>query len=161
MRKITTVILFILFCFVIQMMLFDLLGGWLTPNLLLLLSIFFNLSFGIRYGLLSAVVAGVLMDSFSLSPFGTHIFLFAFCAFMTVILKNYLYHMGSGISRSILVLLVCLVYVSSSLLFLLMSRPVDIAQILKVTFIPDVLLTVLLSNSLFIYFKKCVLKSFV
>ena len=158
MKKIILISLGVFFTFLVQVTWCTIIGGWLTPNLLLLISIFFNLYFGIRYGLFSALLAGLLMDSFSISPFGTHLFLFISCTFMTVVLKQYLYHMGSSVSRSILVLLVCLMYIFSYLLLSLMNRTIDFPQIMKVVLIPDIVLTTLISNYLFIYLKRCASK---
>ena len=57
------IILFTFILFGIEFLLFHVIGPWAMPNLLLLLVIFFTLYSGIRYGLVTAFVAGFVRDS--------------------------------------------------------------------------------------------------
>jgi len=79
------------------------------PNISLLLVIFITLYLGIRYSIFTAVLVGILKDSFSVGVFGMNIFSLVSCAYMTVILKQYVYYKGSLLSRLLLVFFICII----------------------------------------------------
>lgn len=141
-----------------EFILFNFFGPWFKPNLLILLVIFFNLAYGIRHSLWTAVCAGILTDSFSAAPFGINIFSFVFSAYMTTVLKQYLYHMGSSAPRFLLILLVILVnIVTHHALALMLVRPGGFYGWGYILW-SEILLTLLVFHFVFEFLKRCVSK---
>ncbi|MBF0387098.1 MAG: rod shape-determining protein MreD [Candidatus Omnitrophica bacterium] len=90
----------------LEFTLFNLFGRWGDPHLLLLVVIFFNLYSGIRFSLWAALWAGMFKDCFSTMPFGTNIFAYVVCAYVSLAVRKYCYERGSDISRLWMVLCV-------------------------------------------------------
>ncbi len=161
MRQIFLIVIFTLILFAIEFLLFHLIGRWGMPNLLLLLVIFFTLYSGIRYGLLTAFVAGFVRDSFSIAPVGTHILAFVLCAYGTSFLKTYIYHNNSRTSRLLLVFVISLL--NLTVLFFLNFRIVSfpIVQAFQNIFIPEIITTLVVTHFVFYHLKTCVSKFYV
>jgi len=144
--------------FLIEFLLFNLFGNKFQPNLLLLLIIFLNVRLGVRHSLFVALLAGILKDSFSTGAFGTYIFTFVTCSYMTSLMKLFLYHKGYGSSRVLMalttsLLAVVLVYWINAVLGHV-AFPQSIVHIL----LPEVLATTFVSLFTFHRLKKCVLR---
>ena len=88
----------------VEFCLFNLFGRWGDPNLLLLAVIFFNLYSGIRFSLWAALWAGIFSDCFSTMPFGTHIFAYVACAYLSTFIRRTFYERGSDFSKLFMVL---------------------------------------------------------
>ncbi len=132
--------------YLIEFFLFNLLGRWFTPNLLLILVVFFNLYWGIRFSLLTAFLAGFIQDSFSIDPFGSNIFTLIICAFLITLIKRYLYQIGSISSRVLMVFLVSILHVLVYGLLNAMSGIVDLRDVILYVMLPQVLITTLVAN---------------
>jgi len=158
MRKIILVALSVFSFFLIEFFLFNIGGRWLMPNLLLLVIIYFNLAFGIRYSIFAAVLAGILKDSFGVGIFGIHIFSFVLCAYMATILKRYLHYVASRRSRLLLVFCVTVIHITVHFCLQLMFGEIDMIQSFIFVFIPEVLTTLLVTSFTFTQIRKCVLK---
>lgn len=158
MRKSLIICGFIVVFYLGEFFLFNILGRDFTPSLLLLLVMFINLYLGIRYSLFTAVAAGFLKDSFSPHLFGINLFSFVVCAYMTTLLKSIVYHMGSNFSRLILIMLVCLIYVSVNFFLYALFMPVNFKDAFIFILLPQLLITLLVANPVFDLLKKCVLK---
>ena len=143
-----------------EFLLFNLVGFRFTPNLLLILVIFFVLSLGTRYGLLTAIGAGLLRDSFDIGPLGVNVFSFMICAYITPFIRKYLYHTGSASSRLLLVFCVCLVNVGIHLFLYMKFGPVNIMDVFKFVLLPEVLSTLVVANGSIEVFRKCASRSF-
>ena len=161
MRRTLFIALFVLIFFLIEFFLFNLLGRWFLPNLLLLLIMFANLYFGVRYSILAAFLAGILKDSFSTQLPGFYLLPFLVCAYVTTLLKNWVYHMGSQFSRLILIMLVLVTHVIVSFIIYAMSNDVALADVMKYVFIPQVVTTLVIANLIFKTLKICVSKFYV
>lgn len=162
MGKIVFITLAIAIAFIVEFLLFNVIGRWATPNLELLLVMFFNLYFGIRYGLLTAVMAGVLKDSFSPGAMGINVCSFVIAAYMTTILKQYIYHMGSRLSRYILIFIIITINVIVHYyLYKVLVGPLYPGQVFQFVFLPEVIVTLLVAPVLFEQLKKCVSRFFV
>ncbi len=158
MRKTVLILLLVFICFLLEFFIFNIAGSWFMPNFLLLLIIFLNLSWGIRYSLLSAVFAGLIKDGFSSSTFGIYTFSFVFCAYLTTVFSKFLYHKGSALSRMILVAIVTAINVLVHYVLQMMFVSVNIFQVIQHILIPEILTTLLVSTITFQYLRKCVLK---
>ena len=137
MGKVAVITFFVVVAFVIEFLLFHLFGRWATPDLELLLVMFFNMYFGIRYGLVTAVLAGTIRDSFSIGTLGVNVCSFIVAAYMTTILKQYIYHMGSRLSRYILIFLIIIINaVVHYYLYRALVGTLSPGQVFKVRFSP-------------------------
>ena len=87
----------------VEFCLFNLFGRWGDPNLLLLVVIFFNLYSGIRFSLWAALWAGIFKDCFSTMPFGTHIFAYIACAYLSTFIRQRYYERGNDFSKLFMV----------------------------------------------------------
>ena len=144
--------------FVLEWSFFNLSAGWVHPQLILLAVIFFNLYYGVRYSLGAAVLGGLLKDSFGIHVFGLHTFSLVACAYLTTIIKRYVYHYGSGPHRILLVLIMTFVYL---LVFYLLNRifnEMSFFSAFLFVMIPEILATALITHMTFDQLKRCVLK---
>ena len=158
MRKVLFIIVSIIFLFVIEFILYQLFGRHLKLNLLLIFVIFVNLCFGIRYSLLTAFLAGFLKDSFSLHVFGMNIVSFVLCAYLTTVIKKYVYHMGSRSVRVIIVFTMCLVNFMVHYLIVSMFGSVNFLESISRVLLPELIPTVLLTTYVIQELRRCVLK---
>ena len=142
---------------IIEFVLFNFVSEWFVPNLLLLLIIFFNLYLGIRFSLYIAILAGLLMDSLSMI-WGIHLVSFILCAYMTIVFKHYLFHMGSRRALILLVFFVTLFYSLSSSLLRIILMPLYWNEVFFNIVIPEIAATLLVSNLTFKFLRLCVLK---
>lgn len=174
MLRIFVVALFVFVTFLIEGILSDLFGRWFSPNLLIILVIFFTLSRGIRYGLVAALLAGLLKDSFSVKVFGLNIFSFITCAYLTIFIKRYIYQTGSNASRILMVFLISLIYVGIQYMLHVMFTcarqgipplsglaSIDFAEMFAYILLPEVLATTLVTVFVFERLKQCALRLFV
>ena len=135
MLRVFIIVFLSLAFYLIEFFLFNLFGRWVTPDLLLILVVFFNLYWGIRFSLLAALFAGFIQDSFSIDPFGTNTFTFIICVFLTTLIKRYLYQIGSISSRVLMIFLVSILSVFIHGLLNAMSGAVD-SQLIEMTRVP-------------------------
>lgn len=162
MRKAIIIISFILIAFLTEFILFNSVGWWGVPNLLLLLIMFFDLYFGVRYGLLAAIFAGVIKDSFGVHLFGIHLSSFVVCVYMTTMLKRYIYHIGSFLSRYILILTISVLnVVVHYFLYQIFGNNIRPWHVFRFILIPEVVMTMVAAPVTFKYLKKCVSRLFV
>ena len=161
MRRTWVISVFVLVFFLMEFFLFNFLGRWFLPNLLLLLIMFVNLYFGVRYSILAAFLAGFLKDSFSTQLPGFYLLPFLLCAYVTTLLKNWVYHMGSQFSRLILIMLVSITHVFASLMIYTIYSDVSLGDVMKYVFVPQVGTTLLMAQLTFKFLKICVSRFYV
>lgn len=161
MRKFFLILAAVYAAFLVESLSAKYLGRWFSPNLLLTVVIFFNLSRGTRYSLLAAVLAGLLKDSFVPRGFGFFTFSFISCAFLTSFLKVYIYQTGSMASRALVLFIALLVNAHILFLLNLISLDVSYWEMLRDILLPEALATMAVSAYVFEKFKSCVLRYFV
>ena len=161
MRNLIIITIAALIFFFVEFIIFNQLGPWLTPNLLLLLMIFFGLFLGIRFSLYIAVLAGIIRDSFSTDIFGIYLFSFVLCAFILSFIERNIYHRGSHSSRMVTVFFVSSIFVISQFVIRLMFYPLNPFFAFKNIYIPEVITTLLVTTFIFTLLKKCVSRYFV
>ena len=128
--------------------------GW-KPNLLIILIVFIDLFRGIRYSLFTAFLAGLLVDSFSAKVFGLNIFAFISCAYVTTVLRIYIYRRGSTSLRLLMVFLVSMINVLFHFLLNLMFYPVHFLEMFVHVFLREVFLTTIVANYVMEQLKTC------
>jgi len=161
MKKSFFVIFCVVGCFLIEGVLSVIFGRWFSPNLLIILVVFFNLFRGIRYSLAAAFLAGLLKDSFSPNLFGLNIFSFLLCAYLTTFIKMYIYHSGSVVLRMFLVFVISLINIIIHYILTLMVASIPFGEMFVHLLLPEVTATVIITNYAFKKFKECALKLFV
>jgi len=160
MRKIILIPACVLVFFLAEFFLFNMAGRWFMPNLLLLMVIYFNLVFGIRYSIFAAIFAGILKDSFGTGIFGMNIFAFVLCAYMTTVLKKYLYYVTSRFSKFLLVFFVTTVHIIAYFCLQTMFGKINAVQTFKFVFVPEILTTLIATSFIFTQLRKCVSRLF-
>ncbi len=161
MRRILVIIALVFLFFLLESLFFHGLGRFLRPNLLLLLVIFFNFYFGIRYGLFSAFWAGILKDSISTHPFGMNLFAFVLCVYIAVFLKRYFFHLSISSFRLLLICLMVWIYNMAYFLFGLIFVPMQINEMFGSIFVPELASTLIITPFVLDQLKRCALKLFV
>lgn len=149
-------ILFLVFLFFnIKFFLFNILGPFWTPNTAILLIVFFDLISGIRYSLATAVLCGILEDSFSTGLFGINIFAYIASAYVTNIVKKYIYHRGSQLSRCFLVFVVLAFYLAIQTLLMLMYETIQFWDVVSFVIFPEIFTTLLITTFTFNQLRRC------
>ncbi len=100
MKRAVAIALIVYLFFLAEFVLYNTVGVWGKPELLILAVIFCNLYWGIRYGIWAAVVAGLVRDAFGLQPFGTYLFIYIAAAYLTTYIRKNIYQPGSRFSRA-------------------------------------------------------------
>lgn len=158
MQKVLTVIALTIVAFFTEYLLATVLGKSLIPNFLLLLVIFLDLTLGIRYALLAAFIGGAIRDSFGVHFFGFHVLTLMLSAYLTTILGKTIYQKGSWLS--LLLLIFCVntlaLLCQCALSMNLRSLPGFVWDI----YLPEIIMTLLLTGVVFNYLRKCVLRLF-
>ena len=131
------------------------------PDLSLLTVIFVTLSLGFRYGFISALVAGALKESFGSQGFGMALVPYLVCAYLADYLKHRFALRPSLISRLAIVLSCLLVQIVIQMIFFLRWHPVDFAALTTSILIPQILVTMLVSEIFFNMCRPCASKLFV
>jgi rod shape-determining protein MreD len=150
----------VVLAFLVEFMMFNWFSTRWVPNLMIVLIVFFNLAFGIRYAIFAAVFGGLLQDAFGLQIFGINLLTLVVCAYLTTALKPYLYQSGSNSSR---VAFVGVVLTADFLLRYLLSLKnggPDFFPAFRYIFVPQMLLTLLITVGLFKQLRRCVLRYF-
>jgi len=161
MRRIIVITALTLLFFCIEFVIFNVFTSAFKPNLLILLIVFFDLYLGIRYGLYTAILAGILTDSFSTNVFGLNIVVFILCAYMTSILRKYIYFRGSRMSRLLLVFLIILIDFTARLILHAIAGHYDIASAFTYALLPALFVTLLITTYTFQQLRLCASKLFV
>ena len=103
MKRIFFISLVCILGFWLQFFLFNLFGPWAAPHFIILCVVFFDLYWGVRYGLYAAFLGGFLLDIFSLDVVGSHILALMACAYVTIFVRRNFYQPGSYLSRAFVV----------------------------------------------------------
>ena len=147
--------------FLIECVISEVLGLKIKPNLLIISVVFFNLTWGIRWSLVAAFFAGMLKDSFGISILGFYTFSFLMSAYLTTLIKFYLYQTGSRASRVFIVFLICFLNATILYFLKLMSTPIDLYQSILQIVIPEIITTTLVTTFVIQKLSQCVSKLYV
>jgi rod shape-determining protein MreD len=160
MRKFIVIAIFVFICFIIEGVLGEVFGRWFKPNLSIILIVFFNLFRGSEISIMTALLAGLVKDSFSANLFGLNIFSFIICANLVTLFKMYLYQTGSSVSRVMIVALTACCNVLIQYAIMVMFSPIFLKEMLRYVLLPEVLVTAIATPFLFEKLKQCALKLF-
>ncbi len=158
MKKILWILCGCIFLFFIETVIYNVLGHWLTPNLLILFIVFVNLYFGVRQGLFASVVAGILEDSFAVGLFGAHIFAFILSSYLVILIKRYFLHIEALPLKITLSFTLSLLNVLILYFVQVLFSEVNFHDALWTIVIPEVVITTVAGPYCLASFKKCALK---
>src|SRR5271165_2044560 len=99
MKRIVVIMLVSYLAFALEFVMYNFWGKWGKPELLILVVIFFNLYLGIRFSIIAAVFCGIFKDTCGMEPFGTYVLVYITGAYVTTLVRRYLYEPGSRFSR--------------------------------------------------------------
>ncbi|OGX27271.1 MAG: rod shape-determining protein MreD [Omnitrophica WOR_2 bacterium RIFCSPHIGHO2_01_FULL_48_9] len=154
MRKIFFIIVLSFLAIVSEFVLFNFFGSWLKPNFAIILIAFFNLAWGIRYGIIAALVCGVLKDSLSASFFGLNVFSFIVSVYLVTFIRRYFYYLGTRSSRARIIFMVCVVNVLVQYIIHVALSTADFWPMVKSILLPEVVATMLVCSYLLKYLKN-------
>ena len=160
MKRIFNILLITLMFFVVEFVLVDMFGSCATPNILLVFVVFNTLSFGIGYGVPTAIFAGVLKDSFSIGLFGATIFSLSFSSYLSMVLRRNIYQSSSMLSKMSVVFIVCSANGIIQYLFQIVYARIGIIEAFRFVFVPEILTTLIAAPLIFYGLKKCASKLF-
>ncbi|MCA9400553.1 MAG: rod shape-determining protein MreD [Candidatus Omnitrophica bacterium] len=144
--------------FFVEFSIYNLFDNEFVPNLLLIFIVFMNLYAGVRFSILAALVAGMLRDSYSIDLFGMHTLAFIGCAYLTTIIKKYIYRKGSVSSRILLVGIMLSINFFLLLIFHLMVLEVSPVRLMTKVFLPQLAVTLILTNIVLELLRSCAIK---
>ena len=159
MKKIAMISAVTLLLFLLEFLCANIFGPWFHPNFLILLLIFIDLHWGVRYGLFVAVLAGFLKDSFAVGVFGIHIVSFIGCVYTTTLLRRYLfYDVDFGFLRILMAFLMTVLNFLFTYGLKSLFQAVDFFEMASFVALPEVLATTVAAGFVFKKLKLCVLK---
>lgn len=158
MKKVFWIFIGCIILFYAEAVIANALGNWLKPNFLIIFIIVVNLTFGVRYGLWAAVVAGLLKDSFGAGLFGSHILSFVLSSYLLVFIKHYIMHLEALYFKIVLVFLITLLNVMILYCIQVIFVQVDFKDAVWFIVIPQLVATTAVGPYCLDGFKKCVLE---
>ncbi|MBI3602142.1 MAG: rod shape-determining protein MreD [Candidatus Omnitrophica bacterium] len=135
--------------FLLEFVLYDALGVWGKPELILLLVIFWGLYSGIRYSIAAAILGGLLKDTLSILPFGTYLFVLLAAAYLTTLARRNLYQPGSPFSRWVVAFFVFIGAFCIEVMLYVMRHDVRLTELLINIFLPELVTTMVVVTFVF------------
>ncbi|MCR4337956.1 MAG: rod shape-determining protein MreD [Candidatus Omnitrophica bacterium] len=158
MQRFLFVFFAVIIGFFVESLIVDLMGRNFKPNILIIIVVFFNLAWGIRYSLLSAGLAGLLRDAMSVKTFGLNLFPFLLCAYLTTILAKYIYQRGSNASRFLLVIVVELIFLHVQYILNFTIVAVSFSEFFRYVLLPETIITAIVTIYVFQKLRRCALR---
>lgn len=125
---------------------------------MVLVFIFCNLYWGIRYSVWAAVSAGVLRDAFGIGPFGTYVGIYIAAAYLSTFIRRNWYQPGSRASRLFLTFLVLTAIFILEVLLRMRMIDVRLPEALGFIFIPQTAVTLIVATFIFHWLRDLVVK---
>ena len=158
MFKIIFIICVSILFYLIEFVMFNVTGGQFKPNLLIVLLIFVNFIFGIRFSLFSGMFAGLLKDSLSTGGFGINFLSFIICAYCSTIFIRFIKLQSRVLCHCLIVALT--VVVNSVVQYFLYKIFINVGMgsvFVNVLF-PELFSTLLVASFIIRFLKVCVLR---
>ena len=157
MKRIAIIALVSYLAFALEFLLVNFWGQWGKPELLILVVIFFNLYLGIRFSIIAAVFCGIFKDVSGVGPFGTYVLVYIVGAYVTTLVRRYLYEPGSRFSRAVVTFFVVIGCFCVQAVLANMSHEVDsqrFTSLLYYILAPQLLTTMIAATYVFAQLKK-------
>lgn len=154
MKRILTILITSYCCFLAEIALFNNFGAWGKPELLILVVVFFTLYLGIRYGIVTAVIAGLLRDGMSISPAGTYLFTYLCVAYMITYIRRFIYQPGSRFSRIVMAFFGIIVAIIVRLTVVSSPQDYELNDLFIDILAPQLVTTVIAATFIFNYLRQ-------
>ena len=154
MRRAAVIGLVSYLAFILEFLLYNFWGQWGKPELLILVVIFFNLYLGIRFSIIAAVFCGLFKDASGVAPFGTYVLVYIAAAYITTLVRWYLYQPGSRFSRAVVSFFVVVGCFIVQAVLSNMSHEIHLGELLIYLLVPQLLTTMIAATYVFEQLKK-------
>ncbi|MDP8264393.1 MAG: rod shape-determining protein MreD [Candidatus Aceula lacicola] len=155
MKKLFVIIIFSFVLFLIEVAIFQIFGSWFKPSLLVLLVVYSNLKFGIRYGIATSLICGILSDSFGSGVFGAHVVSFISCSYVLIAVKKYFVEFDALSFKLVLAGIFSTLNIISIYFINSMFLKINFGDVFIFVFLPEVAATVAVSPFCVDYLRKC------
>ena len=149
MKRVLVIALVCYTLFVAEFVLYNAVGVWGKPELMILAVVFFNLYLGIRFSIIAALVCGLLKDSISIEPFGMYLFVYIAGAYATTFVRQYLYQPGSRFSRAMVAFFVVVACFIAQSAVTVMRHDMRFNEVLVYILIPQLVTTMIAATFVF------------
>ncbi len=154
MKRWLAIAVIVYLAFLAEFVLNNAFGAWGKPELLVMVIVFCDLCWGIRYSLWAGAIAGILKESFSIDPFGTYLLVYIAAAYLSTFVRRNLYQPGSRFSRALVVGLVVIgVFTMETLLHMRLFE-VRLLEAMGFIFVPRLVLTTVAVTFVFQYLRQ-------
>ncbi len=148
----------VLSLFFLEIILFDnFIFFKIKPDLLFLSVIFFTVYMGLKEGIFSAIISGILLDAFSLNFGAMNLLAFVICAIAINYFKKYIYQ-ETKLMIFVTMLAACLLNVMLDYCFGFFWKGVYSGAAFLLAVASEIILTAILAVPVFYYLKRCALK---
>jgi len=154
MKRIAVIALVSYLAFALEFLLYNFWGAWGKPELLILVVIFFNLYLGIRFSIIAAIFCGVFKDSSGIAPFGTYVLVYISGAYVTTLVRQYLYQPGSRFSRGFVAFCVIVGCFIVQATLSNMYHEIHLGELLIYCLVPQLLTTMIAATYVFEQLKN-------
>jgi len=154
MKRVAVIALISYCAFALEFLLYNFWGQWGKPELLILVVIFFNLYLGIRFSIIAALFCGLFKDASGAAPFGTYLLVYICAAYMTTLVRQYIYQPGSRFSRAVVTCLVIIGCFIVQALLANMDREVRLGELLYYLLLPQMITTMVAATYVFAKLKN-------
>jgi len=149
MKRVAVIALVSYLGFALEFLLYNFWGPWGKPELLILVVIFFNLYLGVRFSIIAAVFCGIFKDASGGEPFGTYILVYITAAYVTTLVRKYLYQPGSRFSRAVVTFFVVVGCFAVQAILSNMDHEARLREQLLYLLIPQLLTTMIAATYVF------------
>jgi rod shape-determining protein MreD len=149
MKRVAVIALVSYLGFALEFLLYNFWGQWGKPELLILVVIFFNLYLGIRFSIIAAVFCGLFKDASGIAPFGTYVLVYIAGAYLTTIVRRYLYQPGSKVSRALVTFFVVIGCFIVQVILSNMNHEYRLGEQLLYLLVPQLLTTMIAATYVF------------
>ena len=149
MKRMVVIGLVCYLAFASEFVLYNAFGAWGKPEFLILVVVFFNLYLGIRFSIISAVFCGLFKDACGIAPWGTYLLVYIAAAFMTTLVRRYLYQQGSRFSRGLVAFFVLVACFIIQAFLAAANHDIRAHELLVDIFIPQVVTSMAVATLVF------------
>jgi rod shape-determining protein MreD len=154
MKRVAVIALVSYLAFALEFLLYNFWGAWGKPELLILAVIFFNLYLGIRFSIIAAVICGICKDASGIAPFGTYILVYIAAAYLTTLVRRYIYQPGSRFSRAVVTFLVLIGCFIVQAVLTNMNHEIHFDQLLLYLLVPQLVTTMVVATYVYERLRK-------
>ena len=158
MKRFLFITVLVCLAFWAEFVLYNILGPWGKPELMVLAIVFCNLYWGIRHSIWAAFTAGILKDAFGIEPFGTHLFVYTVAAYLTAFTRDAIYQPGSRFSRAVVAFFVLTGVFILEILLHMRFFEVRVEEAAAFIFVPRMVLTMATATFVFHRLRDTVVK---